>query len=150
MDKSQFVKEAHANLRGRMDELFNMAEDIGKRHFDFVMAENKKRGWDEKSILFVKSRLRENTLAVTWYEVHWYGSKELKTRRMKKKVIVKPRHKYGYNMDTLFKQAQPWEVSMVSEVENDLIPLRREAVRLSVALAQLNQVLKAASSEESE
>ena len=141
---------ARAALRIHMDVIYAMAEDIGKRHLEFVMAENAKRAWGEKSVLYVKPRLRHNTLAVTWYVVSWYGSKALKTRRMVKKVIVKPKNKYGYTMDTLLKQARAWEVAMVSEVENALIPIRREASFIAGALSKLNQVLEVERAGDSE
>ena len=134
------IQEALVSLRQRLDELCTLADNLGQQHFDLVMAENKRRTWKEKSILFVTPRLRDNTLTVTWYEVHWYGSKELKTRRMTKKVIIKPKSKYGYTMDTLLKQAQRWEAEMVSDVEQALIPIRREASFIAKAIGQLNHI----------
>lgn len=135
------IQEALVSLRQRLDELCTLADNLGQQHFDLVMAENKRRTWKEKSILFVTPRLRDNTLTVTWYEVHWYGSKELKTRRMTKKVIIKPKSKYGYTMDTLLKQAQRWEAEMVSDVELALIPIRREAAFIAKAIGQLNHII---------
>lgn len=135
------IQEALVSLRQRLDELCTLADNLGQQHFDLVMAENKRRTWKEKSILFVKPRLRDNTLTVTWYEVHWYGSKVLKTRRMLKKVIIKPKSKYGYTMDTLLKQAQRWEAEMVSDVELALIPIRREAAFIAKAIGQLNHII---------
>jgi len=137
---SPHIQTALDSLRQRQDELFTLAENLGRQHFDFVMAENKRRTWEEKSILYVTPRLRDNTLTVTWYEVHWYGSKELQTRRMTKKVIVKPKTKYGYTMETLLKRAQPWEEDMVSDVELALIPIRREASFIAKALGQINHI----------
>lgn len=134
------IQSAIDSLRQRLGELYALAENLGKQHFDFVMAENKRRTWEEKSILFVKPRLRDNTLAVTWYEVHWYGSKVLKTRRMTKKVIIKPKTKYGYTMETLLKQARPWEVDTVSHVELAFIPIRREAAFIAKAIGQINRI----------
>lgn len=141
-DGSQFVKQAIENLRGRMTELYEDSESICKLHLDFVLAENRSRTWEGKSLLFVKPRLRDNTLTVTWYEVRWYGSKVLNTRRMEKKVIVKPKGKYGYTMDTLLKQAQPWEANMVSDVELALIPIRHEAEFIAAAIGKLNRIIK--------
>ncbi len=137
---SPHIQTALESLRQRLDELCTLADNLGQQHFDFVMAENKRRTWEEKSILYVTPRLRDNTLTVTWYEVHWYGSKELKTRRMTKKVIVKPKAKYGYTMETLLKRAQSWEADMVSDVELALIPIRREASFIAKALGQLNYI----------
>lgn len=137
---SPHIQTALVSLRQRQNELCTLAENFGRQHFEFVMAENKRRTWGEKSILFVTPRLRDNTLTVTWYEVHWYGSKELKTRRMTKKVIVKPKTKYGYIMETLLKRAQSWEEAMVSDVEMALIPIRREASFIAKALGQLNHI----------
>jgi hypothetical protein len=148
--EAQQIREALAILRNRLDELYGVAESLGKRHLDFVMAENKKKSWEERSILFMKARTRDNTLAASWYEIHWYGSKALKTRRMTKKVIVKPRNNYGYSMNVLLKFAQPWEADLVSGVEQALIPLRREASFIAKAIAQLNHVIKIERSGESQ
>lgn len=137
---STHIQAALDSLRQRLDELCALAGNLGQQHFDLVMAENKRRTWEEKSILFVTPRLRDNTLAVTWYEVRWYGSKALKTRRMTKKVIIKPKSKYGYTMDTLLKQAQRWEAEMVRDVELALIPIRREASFIAKAIGQLNHI----------
>ncbi len=134
------VQAALECLRNRMNELYEIAGCLGKKHLDFVIAENKNRTWEEKSVLFAQARARDNALTVTWHEVHWYGSKELKTRRMEKRVITKPKTKYGYNMDTLLKHAKPWELELVSEVEQQLIPLRREAAFIAKAIGQLNHI----------
>ena len=93
-------------LRGRLEILETKAASLGKRYFDFVMAENKVQSWGCKSVLYAQARMRDNTLSVIWYEVHWYGSKAAKTRRMTKKIIRKPKDKHGYNLEALLKLAQ--------------------------------------------
>ena len=137
-----YIKAAEDNLRKRLDELFAMAEDRCKHHLEFVLAQNRTRTWAEHSVLCVNPRLRENKLAVTWYVVKWYGSKAQKTRRMVKKVIVKPKNKYGYNLETLRKIAQPWEWDWVETVEKEVTPLRREAEFIAPCLGKLNKILK--------
>ena len=129
-------------LRARLGELNATAESLCQKHFDFVMAENKKKDWDDKSVLFVQSRLRDNTMSVTWYVVRWYGSKAMKTRRMVKKVIVKPRIKYSYNMETMRNKSQPWEFEMVQETEQAVMPIRREVWFISKVLTSLNKISK--------
>lgn len=138
--ETNLVGEALVRLRSRMDELLSLAESICSRHLEFIKVENRNRGWEEKSILFVKPRLRDNTLSATWYIVNWYGSKAMSTRRMVKKVIVKPKHKHGYTMETLSKQSRSWEIGVVTEVEGELIPIRREATFLGGAISKLNQI----------
>jgi len=138
--KSPCVEEALDDLRFRLAELMNLAEALCQQHFEFVMAENKRRKWQERSILYVRPRARDNTLAISWFEIHWYGANLSKTRRMEKKVIIKPKNKHGYNMDTLLKRAQHWEVDMVSNVEAELIPIRREASFIAKAIGQLNYI----------
>jgi len=137
-----FIVAAVNNMRSRMAELYTMADEIGKRHLGFVMAENKRRTWEEKSVLFVTPRLRDNTLTVTWYVVRWYGSKAAKTRRMEKKVIVKPKNKHTYNMETLLKFAKPWEIETTQEVEREIAPIRREAEFIAPCLGKLNKILR--------
>lgn len=131
-----------ANIHSGIEALNDKAERICKKHFDFVMGENRRKGWDDKSILYAKPRVRDNTLTITWHEVRWYGSLAAKTRRMEKKVIIKPKRGHGYNMKTLLKKAQPWEAEMVSEVEQALIPIRREVYFLSKAITYLNMLTK--------
>lgn len=140
--KLQPIASALEQLRMRLNELYAQAEGICKQHFDFAMDMNKKRTWEEKSILFVQPRIRDNAMSVTWYEVHWYGSKAVQTRRMVKKVIVKPKEKPAYNMDTLLKRAQHWEVDMVREIEQQLIPLRWEAAFIAKAIGHLNHITR--------
>ena len=129
-------------LRVRLETLETKATGLGKRHFDFVMAENKARAWEHKSVLYAQARMRDNTLSVIWYEVHWYGSKAAKTRRMTKKLIRKPKVKHGYNLDALLKLAQPWEVDRVRDIEQELLPIRREATFIGKAIGQLNHIIK--------
>lgn len=138
--KSPCIEEALDSLRLRLGDLLNNAEALCQQHFEFVMTENKRKTWGERSILYSRPRARDNTLAINWFEVRWYGSNASKTRRMEKKVIIKPKTKHGYNMDTLLKRAQYWEVEMVINVEEALIPIRREASFIAKAIGQLNYI----------
>jgi hypothetical protein len=137
---TQVITDAIVLLRARMAELYEAAEQLGKQHFDYVMAENKNKTWEGKSVLFLKARTRDNTMTATWHEVRWYGSKALNTRRMVKKVIIKPKNQHSYTMTTLLKQAQPWEGDMVREIELELFVLRREAYFIGKALGHLNRI----------
>jgi hypothetical protein len=141
MDEME-VGDAISLLRARLDALETKAADLCKQHFDFVMAENKARAWEHKSVLYAQARMRDNTLNVIWYEVHWYGSKAAKTRRMTKKLIRKPKVKHGYNLDALLKLAQPWEADRVRDIEQELLPIRREAAFIGKAIGQLNHIIK--------
>lgn len=138
--KSPSVEEALDNLRLRLGDLMRMAESLCDQHFEFVMAENKRRTWAERSILYAKPRARDNTLTITWFEIRWYGANAAKTRRMDKKVIIKPKNKHGYNRDTLLKRAQYWEVDMVTRIEEELIPIRKEVSFIAKAIGQLNYI----------
>lgn len=129
-------------LRIRLETLETKATGLGKRHFDFVMAENKVQSWGCKSVLYAQARMRDNTLSVIWYEVHWYGSKAAKTRRMTKKIVRKPKDKHGYNLEALLKLAQPWEAGMVRDIEQELLPIRREATFIGKAIGQLNLIIR--------
>ena len=141
MDEME-VGDAISLLRARLEALETKAADLCKQHFDFVMAENKARAWEQKSVLYAQARMRDNTVTVIWYEVHWYGSKAAKTRRMTKKLIRKPKLKHGYNLDALLKLAQPWEVDMVRNIEQELLPIRREATLIGKAIGPLNHIIK--------
>jgi hypothetical protein len=140
------VGDAISILRVRLEVLETKAADLCKQHFDFAMAENKARAWEYKSVLYAQARMRDNTLGVAWYEVHWYGSKAAKTRRMTKKLIRKSKGKHGYNLDALLKLAQPWEVDMVRDTEQELCSIRREATFIGKAIDQLNHIIKSESS----
>ena len=129
-------------LRARLEVLVMEATVLGKRHFDFVMAENKSKSWEHKSVLYAHTRMRDNTLNALWCEIHWYGSKAAKNRRMAKKHIRKPKNKHGYNLDALLKIAQPWEADLVRDIEQELIPIRREATFIGKAIGQLNYVIR--------
>jgi hypothetical protein len=132
------VGDALDSLEFEMFELKERANEVCNKHFNFVMDENKRRTWAERSILYARPRARDNTLAINWFVVRWYGSNASKTRRMEKKVIIKPKNKHGYNMETLLKRAQYWEVEMVCCVEEELIPIRREASFIAKAIGQLH------------
>lgn len=138
--KSPPVEDALDSLRFRLGELLRNAEALCDHHFEFVMAQNKRRTWAERSILYVRPRARDNTFAINWFEVHWYGANSSKTRRMEKKVIIKPKNKHGYNMDTLLKRAQYWEVDMVTHIEEELMPIRKEVSFIAKAIGQLNYI----------
>ncbi|MDP3609148.1 MAG: conjugative transfer protein MobI(A/C) [Methylophilus sp.] len=141
MDEME-VGDAISLLRVRLEALETKAAYLCKQHFDFVMAENKARAWEQKSVLYAQARMRDNTLSVIWYEVHWYGSKAAKSRRMTKKLIRKPKGKHGYNLDALLKLAQLWEVDMVRDAEHELCRIRREATFIGKAIGQLNHIIK--------
>jgi len=138
--KSPSVEDALDSLRFRLGDLLRNAEALCDQHFEFVMTQNKRRTWAERSILYARPRARDNTLAINWFEVHWYGANSSKTRRMEKKVIIKPKNKHGYNMDTLLKRAQYWEVDMVTNIEEELIPIRKEVAFIAKAIGQLNHI----------
>jgi len=127
-------------LRNHVEGLGVMAAELCQQHFDLVMAENKLKSWDDKSVLFVQTRMRGNSLTSNWYEIRWYGSKTAKTRRMTKKLIVKQKGDYGYNMAVLLKLAQPWEIDMIQTIEPKLREIRREVAFTSKALFYLNQL----------
>lgn len=138
--KSPSVEDALDSLRFRLGDLLRNAEALCDQHFEFVMAQNKRRTWAERSILYARPRARDNTFAINWFEVRWYGANSSKTRRMEKKVIIKPKNKHGYNMDTLLKRAQYWEVDMVTNIEEELIPIRKEVSFIAKAIGQLNRI----------
>jgi len=132
--------KAIQSLRNHVEELGAKATELCQQHFDLVMAENKLKSWDDKSVLFVQTRLRGNSLTANWYEVRWYGSKSAKTRRMTKKLIHKQKGDYGYNMVVLLKLAQPWEIDMIQTIEPKLREIRREVAFTNKALFYLNQI----------
>jgi len=138
--KSPAVEEALDALQLRLGDLLKIAELLCDQHFEFVMAQNKRRTWAERSILYARPRARDNTIAINWFEVRWYGTISSKTRRMDKKVIIKPKNKHGYNMDTLLKRAQYWEVDMVTNIEEALVTIRTEVSFIAKALGQLNYI----------
>jgi len=134
------VEMAIQSLRNHVEELGVWATDMCQQHFDLVMAENKLKSWDDKSVLFVQTRMRGNSLTANWYEIGWYGSKKAKTRRMTKKLIVKQKGDYGYNMAVLLKLAQPWEIDMIQTIEPMLKEIRREVTLTSKAIVLLNLI----------
>lgn len=138
--KSPAVEEALDVLQFRLGDLLRIAEMLCDQHFDFVMVQNKRRTWTERSILYARPRARDNTIAINWFEVRWYGAIALKTRRMEKKVIIKPKNKHGYNMEALLKHAQYWEVDMVTNIEAAFVIIRREVSFIATALGQLNYI----------
>ena len=136
------IRDSINLLRDRLDALEKKSAGLGQRHLDFVMAENNGKAWEHKSVLHMYTRMRDNTLSAFWYEVHWYGSKAAKTRRMTNKYIRKPKDKHGYNLDALLKLAQPWEVDMVRDIEHELLRIRREATFIGKAIGQLNHIIR--------
>ena len=133
MDEME-VGDAISLLRARLEALETKAADLCTQHFDFVMAENKARAWEHKSVLYAQARMRDNTLSVIWYEVHWYGSKAAKTRRMTKKLIRKPKVKHGYNLDALLKLANRGKRTGCETLKRDCFPYgarRHSLARLS-------------------
>ncbi|MBA3022708.1 MAG: hypothetical protein FP821_02280 [Sideroxydans sp.] len=134
------IKVALDGLQERVATYGKEAETLCNRHFEFVMAMNKRKGWDSKSKLYALTRVRGYGLTVNWYEVSWYGSKAQNNRRSVKKLITKPAKSYGYNFATLLKYAQPWEVDLVKEIETELAEIRRKVSVYSKALLHLKQV----------
>lgn len=135
------------SLRGMVEELGATATGLCKRHLDMAMEGNKSRTWEEKSTLFVQTRVRGNGLTITWYEISWYGSKAAQTRRMSKKLIQRQKKDYGYNMDVLLKHAKSWESDTVKEIEPQLRAIRRRSTFISKAIAQLNYAAKSEAKE---
>ncbi|MDP2779606.1 conjugative transfer protein MobI(A/C) [Devosia sp.] len=136
------VEIAIQSLRNHVEELGVKAMDLCQQHFNLVMAENKLKSWDEKSVLFVQTRMRGNSLTANWYEIGWYGSKTAMTRRMTKRLITRQKGDYGYNMAVLLKLAQPWEIEMIQTIEPELREIRREVTLTSKAIILLKHANK--------
>jgi len=127
-------------MTAKIEALGVEAEQLCKRHFDFVMAENKNKEWENRSALYPVTRVRGYGLTANWYEVKWYGNKAAGTRRMNKKLIHKPKGSHSYTFAKLESHSQPWEVDMVREVEVGLAEIRRKAAVVSKALLYLKQL----------
>lgn len=139
-DEKSGLDVAMDALEGEIKLLGESAELLCKRHLDYVMAQNKSRDWGSKSTLFAQTRMRGYGLTANWYEVRWYGSKITNTRRMTKRLIVRPKVGYSYTAATLAKQSQPWELDMVREVETEMVEIRRRAFFIAKALSSLNHL----------
>ena len=126
-------------MAAKIEALGTAAEQLCKRHFDLVMAENKNKDWANKSTLYAIARVRGFGLTANWYEVKWYGNKAAGTRRMNKKLIHKPKAGHSYTIAKLESHSQPWEVDMVREIEAGLAEIRRKAAIASKTLSLLNQ-----------
>jgi len=126
-------------MTAKIEALGVEAEQLCKRHFDFVMAENKNKEWENRSALYPVTRVRGYGLTANWYEVKWYGNKAAGTRRMNKKLIHKPKAGHSYTIAKLESHSQPWEVDMVREIEAGLAEIRRKAAIASKTLSLLNQ-----------
>ena len=83
-------------MTAKIEALGVEAEQLCKRHFDLVMAENKNKDWENRSALYPVTRVRGFGLTANWYEVKWYGNKAAGTRRMNKKLIHKPKGSHSY------------------------------------------------------
>jgi len=127
-------------MTAKIEALGVEAEQLCKRHFDWVMAENKNKEWENRSALYPVTRVRGYGLTANWYEVKWYGNKAAGTRRMNKKLIHKPKGSHSYTFAKLESHSQPWEVDMVREVEVGLAEIRRKAAVVSKALLYLKQL----------
>ena len=110
MDEME-VGDAVSLFASQARTLETKAADL-QQHFDFVMQKTRLEHGSKRASCMHRPDA-DNTVTVIWYEVHWYGSKAAKTRRMTKKLIRKPKLKHGYNLDALQKLAQPWETDMV-------------------------------------
>ena len=126
-------------MTAKIEALGVEADQLCKRHFDLVMAENKNKDWANKSTLYAIARVRGFGLTANWYEVKWYGNKAAGTRRMNKKLIHKPKAGHSYTIAKLESHSQPWEVDMVREIEAGLAEIRRKAAIASKTLSLLNQ-----------
>lgn len=124
----------------KIEALGTAAEQLCKRHFGLVMAENKTKDWANKSTLYAVARVRGYGLTANWYEVKWYGNKAAGTRRINKKLIHKPKAGHSYTFAKLKSHSQPWELDMVRAVEAGLAEIRRKAAIVSKALLYLKQI----------
>ena len=136
------TEEAIQHLRNHIEELGVKATELCQQHFDRVMAENKLKSWDDKSVLFVQTRVRGSSLTANWYVIGWYGSKTAKTRRMTKRLIAKQKGDYGYNMAVLRKLAKHWEMDMIESIEPKLSEIRRRVFLVNKAIISLNHLLR--------
>ena len=127
-------------MTAKIEALGVEADQLCKRHFDLVMAENKNKDWANKSTLYAIARVRGYSLTANWYEVKWYGNKAAGTRRINKKLIHKPKAGHSYTFAKLESHSQPWELDMVREVEAGLAEIRRKAAIVSKALLYLKQI----------
>lgn len=138
------AEKALEHLKGDVEKLGAKAEELCKQHFELAMAGNKQKSWNEKSVLFVQTRVRGYSLTVNWYEIRWYGSKTAKTRRMTKRLIPKQKSGYGYNLAVLGKLAQPWEMDVIEAIEPKLSEIRRRVYLINKAITSLNHVMRGA------
>jgi len=136
------TEEAIQHLRNHIDELGAKATELCQQHFDLVMAENKLKSWNDKSVLFVQTRVRGNSLTANWYVIGWYGSKTAKTRRMTKRLIAKQKGDHGYNMAVLRKLSKHWEMDMIESIEPKLSEIRRRVFLVNKAIISLNHLLR--------
>ena len=136
------TKEAIQHLLDHIEELGVRATELGQQHFELVMAENKQKAWNDKSVLFVQTRVRGNSLTANWYEIGWYGSKSAKTRRMTKKLIPKQKGEHGYNMAVLRKLGKHWEMDTIESIEPKLSEIRRRVFLVNKAIVSLNHLLR--------
>jgi len=139
-ERMESTAKALELMTAKIEALGVEAEQLCKRHFDLVMAENKNKDWENRSALYPVTRVRGFGLTANWYEVKWYGNKAAGTRRMNKKLIHKPKAGHSYTLAKLESHSQPWEVDMVREVEAGLAEIRRKAAIVSKALSLLNQL----------
>lgn len=139
---SEEAEKALEHLKNCVKELGTKAEELCKQHFELVMAGNKQKSWNDKSVLFVQTRIRGNSLTANWYEIRWYGSKSAKTRRMTKRLIPKQKGSYGYNLAVLGKLAQHWEMGVIEAIEPKLSEIRRRVFLVNKAITSLNHVLR--------
>lgn len=140
--KLVMAEEAIVVLQQILEQSRIEADDLCKRHLNFVIAENKNKPWEEKSVLYAQARIRVHGLYIVWYTIKWYGKKETGTRRMFKTQLREPKVGYGYNLTVLRSHCQPWEIEMVEEVETALKEIRWRAQRISKALLYSTQLHK--------
>ena len=141
---SEGPEKARQYLMNYVQELGEQATELCQQHFNLVMAGNKQKSWNDKSVLFVQTRIRGNSLTANWYEIRWYGSKSAKTRRMTKRLIPKQKGSYGYNLAVLGKLAQHWEMDVIEAIEPKLSEIRRRVYLVNKAVTSLNHVVRGA------
>jgi hypothetical protein len=141
---SEGPEKARQYLIDYVHELGEKATELCQQHFNLVMDGNKQKSWNDKSVLFVQTRIRGYSLTVNWYEIRWYGSKSAKTRRMTKRLIPKQKSGYGYNLAVLGKLAQPWEMGVIEAIEPKLSEIRRRVYLINKAITSINHVARGA------
>jgi hypothetical protein len=113
----------------QLQKLYETARYHADIFWDNHMGANKS-GRDRAGSLGCRVRQKQNSIYIEWYHNIWHRKRQGGFTPISK-YIRKPARSHGYNLESLFKYADPWEYPVIEQTEAAFAQIRRQNKNLA-------------------